>query len=151
MKELDHKIRLCVGDWSHDGHNQVENIYINANVFIEDLESAYKLGAEKIGVDITRDLCNEYDDNKIEFSVLEKFALHGFKPSMINIDVEPDDIYCGGENVDGDGFDPLRIDSTEFTQLWLFTAQVGNPLIGYEIITDDAPEINIGGYGLFTL
>jgi hypothetical protein len=149
-KELNHKIKLCIGDWSCDGHNQMENIYINCNVFIEDLESAYKTGAEKIGVDITEDLCNEYDDNKIEFSRIEKFALHGFKPSMIDIDVEPDDIHCGGENTDGDGFDPLSVDSIMFTKLWLFTAITGNPDIRYEIISDDVPEVNIGGYGLFT-
>ncbi len=36
------KIKLVIGDWSKDGHNQSEDVIINCNKSIEELQEAYK-------------------------------------------------------------------------------------------------------------
>lgn len=42
-----HTIILVVGDWSYDGHNQIDKFVIESNLSSQEIESAYKKGVKK--------------------------------------------------------------------------------------------------------
>ena len=133
--DLPHMINLVMGDWSGDGHSKTETVTILSNIDKRALEKAYKAGAKKTGVDFENEVAEEYEDNTISAEVVEKLAKHGFKIEDYSEDEDPSD---GTYGLWTDGY----------SLAWLFVAQVGNPNFKYEVITDDSPNINIGGYGL---
>jgi hypothetical protein len=140
MSELKHTINLIVGDWSHDGHNMTDTVTIHSNLNVKELEAAYKKGAKKIGVDPTKEIAEEYEDNKISKEAYDKLVTHGFDVKDL-IDVpDPDE--------SEDSYDLYS--SEAFSEIWLFVAKTGNPDFEYEMLEESDNSINIGGYGLFT-
>lgn len=125
---MDNIITLTCGDWSNDGHGRTSSGTIRANLCQNDIVKAYKKGAKIIGVDISSDLCKDYQDNAFPEKAKQKYASQGMDFS----------------EYDGEGG---YLYPELFTKLYLFTVQVGNPEFKYEVVGDS--EITIGGYGLF--
>lgn len=134
--DLPHMINLVMGDWSGDGHSKTETVTILSNLKKADVEKAYKAGVKKTKVKFSEDVARNYEDGVITTETVAALAKHGFKIEDYSEDEEPGD---RGYGLWTDGY----------SLAWLFVAQVGNPNFKYEVINDDSPNINIGGYGLF--
>lgn len=63
---LDHKIHLKIGDWSKDGHNDSDDVFIVCNIDMKALESAYKQAVHKIGINPIEDICANYKEGTYE-------------------------------------------------------------------------------------
>jgi len=150
-------IKLITG--STAGHGKTEDYYYDVNVeHSKELWDAYKRGVEICGVDLTKDLCTEYEDNGITIGDLRKLFKH-------DVIVEDDDIkaYVLGTINDGVAekaacFDDLDDNDKEFYffgngeefhDVWLEIAKLGNPDLKYRSASRQVVEFNIGGYGLF--
>ena len=120
-----HEMTLVVGDWSRDGHEMTEDFIYTVNRTPLEVEKAYSLGKEIVGVDITKE-CEEYEDNEIRGEVWEKLTKAGFAMQG------PDD----------EGFYPAQ-----FAEVWMFIASRGEPFLEYALVKGSYH--NIGGYGLF--
>lgn len=133
MKNL---IKLVVGDWSHDGHNQTDSVQILSNLSKNSINRAYENGSYKIGFDFKNSICVEYEDNSLCKEKLNILLDHG---------LWPDD----AESLKKDE-EELYLDSDQFIDIYLFIAKLGDSGFKYKIINyEENPSINIGGYGLF--
>ena len=134
--DLPFMINLVMGDWSGDGHSKTETITILSNIDKKAVEKAYKAGTKKTNVNFSDDVASDYEDSTLPTEVVTKLAEHGFKIEDYSEDEEPTD---RGYGIWTDGY----------ALAWLFIAGVGNPDFKFEVIEDDSPNINIGGYGFF--
>jgi hypothetical protein len=142
MNDLPYTITLVAGDWSHDGHSISHNEWIKSNLTSKEIQKAYKDGVEKIGVDLSEDICAEYGEESLEFQYFKKFIDAGFlkfgfelnKNDLKSIEKEEDIEY---------------LDSDFFVALYLFTVFVGNGEFKYEMVENEENNIDIGAYGLF--
>jgi len=141
-KELKHQINLVLGDWSGDGHNQTATVTIRCNLDKKQLEKAYKAGCKKTGVNFADEVASDFEDNTISKEIVEKLAKHVFKIEDYSEDEQPGESPATGEV----GYS-LWTDG--YAAAWMFIAKVGNSELEYEEMTDDSPDIHIGGYGLF--
>ena len=138
MTKLNNTITLVVGDSSHDGHKATINVIIKTNFIKSKIISAYKLGVKTLGIDLSEDVCSDYEDRTLKFSVFKKFLDAGFDTVNLNdhdlesIKLEKDIEY---------------FDSDFFAELYLFTVYIGSKDFEYKI-TEATNEIDIGGYGL---
>jgi hypothetical protein len=139
-------VNLVLGDWSHDGHSMTETVTISCNLDKKALESAYKKGTKKLGVDVDEDVASDYEDSTISFENWQKFAAAGMTLEQL-FDDNDYDVKESTEAVDNE--EAFNIYHSAFVKLWLFTAKQGNPEFEYTIEEDNSPNINIGGYGLF--
>jgi hypothetical protein len=90
----EHILKVPIGDWSCDGHNQSSDYYIISNYPVEDLQQAYKDTCKKIGLQLNhnenytglpecngygswRQIATEYQDSEIEEEALEILIEHG--------------------------------------------------------------------------
>jgi hypothetical protein len=89
-----------------------------------------------VGVDLTRDVCREYEDSTLPADVLVKLTDAGFTIPGV---ADPKAAICD---------DTEYLTPEEFAEIWLFIARKGDPDLKVEIVEDE-PSINIGGYGLF--
>lgn len=128
-----HDIQLTVGDWSMDGHGQVETVVVQSTLSRIELEKAYKAGVKKLGVNIS-EMCADYEDRHITDKTMRVFA--ALDPNLC-LD-EDDEDYPDEEG--------CYIDADIFVKLYLLTCQSGDPTLSYEIV--EPQNINIGGYGL---
>ena len=60
-----HVFRLMLGDWSGDGHGIDTTYRIQSNKPIEEVRAAYFSALEQTGLDLTEEVCAEYEDNVI--------------------------------------------------------------------------------------
>lgn len=130
---------LTVGDWSGDGHSRSDSINIECNLTVKELQAAYKAGAKKVKLDLTKDVAEDYEDCYIRADELAKLRKHGYSNDH-EVSVE-----------DTGDKDPelYRIDNYEaFADMWLFIAKVGNPKLVCKVASASA-SIHIGGYGLY--
>lgn len=121
-----YEMALVVGDWSHDGHEQTETFVYAVNLTPLEVEKAYALGTNIVGVDITKE-CEEYEDRAIRAEVSEGLAKAGFQMR---------------DDTDDEGFFPEL-----FAMVWMFIARCGNQSLEYKRV--EGSYHNIGGYGLF--
>ncbi len=127
---MNHTINIMTGDWSDDGHGQTDTTIIKTNFEKDQIDEAYKQGVLIVGVDLKRNIACEYEDDLINKEDIAKLKLHG-----IEIDFEAyDDV-------------GMRMDTDDFTEIFLKVCQLGNPQFRYEIVF--VPQVHIGGYGLF--
>lgn len=132
---MSYQITLTLGDWSCDGHGRAEKHTIKSNIPKPELETAYAEGVKRTGVDLTKSIAREFDNNLFPQVAIDKLSLFGFDPNdFLMFD-------------DYDGVEHWYIDSEGFVDLWLFIAKIGNPDLEYILYKTD--NINIGGYGLF--
>jgi len=61
--------KIPIGDWSDDGHGKCDWFIIKSNFTVEQAREAYFKSVEKSGVDVSKEIACEYEDN----SVSEKF------------------------------------------------------------------------------
>lgn len=127
-------VNLVVGDWSHDGHCKTEVITISSTFNKTQLERAYKKGTQKIGFDLTEDVCSKYEDMSVPVDVIDKLRASG---------VKVEDLIEQNENTWSFAFN-----CEAFAEVWLEIAKLGSPELEYEFCSIDDPNINIGGYGL---
>jgi hypothetical protein len=138
-----HNISLTIGDDSGDGHNMTEVVYIKSNVDIASLKEAYKVGKNRIQIDVESH-CQDYEDNKFPTSTAKRL-LEGGKASEFVTDFIQG---CIEEAFDEGDEDNLYIYSSEvYAVLWLCLARIGNPNITIQF-DGNYPNIDIGGYGL---
>lgn len=138
QSETPFRVRLVVGDWSTDGHSMTKDIWVLSNRRVSDMELAYQKGSRIVGVDLTRDVCVEYEDSVLPAEVLVKLINAGFK-GLEDFELKGGMIYDDTE----------YLAPEEFAKLWLFIASKGDPEMKTEVLEDELP-INIGGYGLFS-
>lgn len=142
--ELPNRITLVLGDWSHDGHNMTSNFIIDSNLTSKEVESAYKRGASKCGLDLRANVCSDYEDSSISAEDFKKLADAGYDRGDFG-KVDPDD--------DDPPGDPLKVgidyvDHDEFLRMWLFIVKLGEPSFECKEIRSYDVTVNIGGYGL---
>lgn len=91
------KVKLTIGDWSKDGHNQSEMFYYESNKTVEEIQQAYKDSCKLTGLSFNhnedytelglkwghpeydlRKICTEYGDasiNKFSADILLKYGI----------------------------------------------------------------------------
>lgn len=143
MTKLVNSINLIVGDWSHDGHSMTDTIAIKSNLTKEEIKNAYKQGVKTIGIDLSKDICTEYDVCSISKEQFDKFISLGFVPSWMK-KYKPERLAKEFSKIDLDFIGEF------FVEMYLFTVKLGNSDFEYEIEDECENEINIGGYGLFS-
>lgn len=77
MAELNHTIEIEVGDYSKDGHNQSDIMYIKSNYSGQEVDAAFERLKNATGIDFQY-ICEDYEDSTIHEEDLEKFVEHGF-------------------------------------------------------------------------
>jgi hypothetical protein len=137
--ENKYKIKLTMGDWSHDGHGLTEHVMVMCNLTATQLQQAYKRGCEKVGFDFTRDVAASYEDNVLPQGLLKKLEEQGFVPKEFASE--------WADPYDGEKF---RLGPDNFWQIWMFVAGLSSTLLDYEEVTGDFTDVRIGGYGLFS-
>lgn len=123
-------INLLLGDWSGDGHSITETVTIECNRNVETLKMAYERGVELTGINLTKDICSDYEDNKVSSEIIETLKVFG----MVDLpDTYDEDSYSFWTDT--------------YANTWLFIAKVGDPELEFKIVKNQS--INIGGYGLY--
>jgi len=125
---MTHKISLVLGDWSHDDHNMTDMVTVEVNLTPAQIKKAYSAGTAIVGVDLTRDVCSEYEDHKLSDAHYEVFKKSGVLP---------------------DSNEDSWMDSDTFAELYLWVCKQGDATFTYKIVANNNASINIGGYGLF--
>ena len=132
------KIKMQIGDWSNDGHNQSQD-YILSITGSTNLEKDYVAGMRKVGFDLT-EYCLDYEDNYVPKALIDKvwelgfeFKTECYRPDFAD---EPDNDLTG-------------LWADEYVDLYMTIAAIGNNNLKYEIVGDDLKIIRPGGYGLF--
>lgn len=75
------KIRFPIGDWSDDGHGHCEYFYCSAAGTLDDIREAHFACKKKYGFDIG-DICQEYEETRIDESIVEKIEAAGLCESI---------------------------------------------------------------------
>ena len=135
----EHKTKLVIGDWSHDGHCQEETYMISSNLTRDEISDAYEKCVNKIGINLTKDIAGNYENNMILKDDINKFISAGHVVS---------DEYFKEQLAENKNKE-YWLEPKVFFDLYLFTVKAGNSKFKYKIIDEDCPIINIGGYGLF--
>lgn len=76
MAELNHIIEIEVGDYSRDGHNMSDIMYIKSNYSGEEIDKSFERLKQKTEIDF-QFICDDHEDNTIHEEDLEKFVKHG--------------------------------------------------------------------------
>lgn len=132
------RMRLVIGDWSMDGHNMTESITVEANRKASAVKLAYLKGSKVVGLDVTADVCRDYEDNTLLAEDLVKLVDAGFT-GLGDFVLRPEMIFDDTE----------AVEPFDFAQYWLFIARKGDPDLRIKVVEDEE-KINIGGYGLFS-
>jgi hypothetical protein len=133
-----HRICLTVGDWSRDGHEQSDDIYILSSLDKDSLAAAYKKGVEAIGFDLEKEL-DRYEEGVISSDNVRLLSKHG----LLN------DWGFDEEKLSEDWELYHEIDT--YAELWLRIAKIGNLQLEFEFVDEDTPTLHIGGYGIYLL
>jgi hypothetical protein len=120
-------ITLVVGDYYGDGHGQTEKYLIESNLTEKELKAAYKVGTKTVGFDLTKKVCEDFEDHTISEKYRDKLAVY-------DIRVEEE------------------LDTEEFVTLYMSICKLGNENLVWNYgKREKYPSITIGGYGLFWL
>jgi hypothetical protein len=147
-KKFPHMVNLVLGDWSQDGHNLTHTVTITSNLDKKALMSAYKKGVKKLDLDVQNEVAEEYEDGSLSIEQWKKLEAAGMTLEQLfaNEKWEFDEAKEALENKE----DSFGVSYESFSRIWLFTVKQGNPEFEYEIEEGESPNINIGGYGLFS-
>jgi hypothetical protein len=140
-------IKLEVGDWSKDGHNQSDVFLIQSNLTQQEIELAYKEGCKLVGFDFSKICCQEYEDSSIKAEHIKKLKAAGI--NFGSDDPDSDDNPLEFEEIpNDDGSQSLRPKS--FCNIYLEIAKLGNKDFNYKYIKSSKDDsIKVGGYGLY--
>lgn len=126
---MDKKVKLIVGDWSYDGHNQVETFHILSTHEGKDIERFYKNGVKLLRCDPSQDV-DPYENNKLKEKTVSALTQAGFNFD----DVEGAPTLC----------------AEEYVLVYMFVARHGSDNALEWKLDESVDSINIGGYGLFS-
>lgn len=119
-------IILMAGDVSGDGHMQTETHLIECNLDQQQLQEAYKKGTKLVGFNLTKDVCEDFEDHELPEAYRKKLAKH-------KISVTEEDL-----------------DATDFAKLYMEICKLGDSNLVWNFADRvKYPTIEIGGYGLF--
>ncbi len=136
-------ISLVIGDWSGDGHDKRETINIKSSLDKKAMEKAYKKGAKKLGFDFCKDVCAEYEDNKIPSEKLDALVKLGLETKGMGLEYDL-------KRMKKDKDVGIGLWHDDFVEIYLFLIKLGNEEFTFEYLdVDTNPTINIGGYGMF--
>jgi hypothetical protein len=136
-EDLLYLIGLVLGDESGDGHDKFYQYSIYSNLDDEQLREAFKSGCNKVDVEFSDIVAEEYEECMLKSDILEKLQKAGLNISSIF------EQYHYAKDTG-----EYRLNTKSFTLIWLWIAQQGNPNFKYEFVKNK--EIYLGGYGLFT-
>ena len=136
---MHNSIRLVVGDWSGDGHEKTQDIWILSNRTEKQIQKAYKAGTKQVGFDLSETVCRNYEDCYISKEKLKTLASLGMV--LRSHDGTPYEL-----EQDEDRF---VMEAETFADMYLFIASLGDPDLKYQYDYTPDNHINIGGYGLF--
>ena len=152
-------IKLVLGDCSGDGYEKTEAIIIKSSHAEDDLNKFYKRGVKKIGFDLAKDVCTEYEDNSISAKHIAMLKAAGYKTEIeTNNNSDDPDWDCevcecnpcecvGEEKLENNNSGSLY--SQDYFDVYLFFLEVGSGgTFKYEEVPDNTSRIDIGGYGL---
>jgi hypothetical protein len=130
-------LKLVVGDWSSDGHNQSEFFYFDSNLSEAEVKAAYLEAVKKCGVGLHRPargekhkaICTEYEERTFPLELKAKLE-------SIGVDFEK---VGGSEIVFGSWGD---FGAEGVAQLFLQLVKGVRPDFEYEIINDRVPCVN---------
>ena len=81
VKKTQQTVKLAIGDWSQDGHNQCKDILYSVNKSVEEIQNAYRASCKLTGVQFHYDyskekLCVacEYEDRVVTAEVIDRLA-----------------------------------------------------------------------------
>lgn len=136
-------ISLVVGDWSGDGHDKRETVNIKSNLDKKAMEKAYKKGTKKLGFDFCKDVCAEYEDNKLPPEKLDALVKLGLETKGMGLEYDL-------KRIKKDEGVEIGLWHDDFVEIYLFIVKLGDDEFTFEYLNADAnPTINIGGYGMF--
>ena len=145
--------KIPIGDWSDDGHGKCDWFTVKSNFTVEEAREAYFKSVEESGVDITKEIAHDYEDN----SVSEKFL--NILPEFIEYLFEKELIVDWSNNEEPEYHVEERSAMAEIVCCFI---KRHNPEFEYKIIEDSIPMLpfygvdqkgrHIGhiGYGLFS-
>jgi len=144
MDNLQHQFRLPIGDWSDDGHGQVEYFLISSNANVKDVREVHYQIEETTGINLEQ-VCRKYEDNVIKEDVVDMLHQLGF------------DFQAGGFEDDNEHPDALGM-----ARLWVFLLQQTDSSLKLRIEHEKKPpmlpfygrderqrHISSVGYGIF--
>lgn len=125
-------LKIIVGDWSKDGHNQTEEFTIESSLNEKQLWKAYEAGTKIIGFNLVEDVAHDYEDDMLSLEKINLLKDHGY------------------ENLDGDEDmeEGISLYPDFHLDIFLFIVKLGHPSFEYKEL--EAAELHIGGYGLFS-
>lgn len=108
------KVKLSIGDWSHDGHNQYEDFVFEVNKSVEEIRQAYKDSCKLAGMQFNHNenytginydwrqagkyecLC-EYENSVMSSNFIQKLKAVGLDVSKYAIDGNDEELCFGIE------------------------------------------------------
>lgn len=119
---------FTVGDWSHDGHNLTEDVFVKCNMKYEKLHEV--LFTQKI-IDIEKE-CADYEDGILSEECTQRLLDLGI--------IKKDEL--NEEGVYEDMYPDAWVDTL------LNVVKHLDPIFEFEVVT--FPTFHCGGYGLFS-
>ena len=130
-------VNLVVGDWSADGHGKTDTFSIKTTFSVADVELAYLQGAQKLGHDIRKSCCQNYEDSCIPIDIMNSLFEHGFDKNSLE----------RSSDFEEEEYDGFPINQEDWVKIFLFTCKLGDPNFKYSYVK--GCTLNIGGYGFF--
>jgi hypothetical protein len=99
------KVKLTIGDWSQDGHNQYDVSVFESNKTVKEIQKAYKESCKKTGLSFNinedytglglsygseRQIATEYEEPELSELADEILTSFGINTSEYNEDTSPD-------------------------------------------------------------
>jgi len=125
---MNYIINLVLGDWSNDGHGRTTTFNIFTNLSKDEIDQAYKLGTNHLGIDFCDEIC-DHDSTILPIEVYDKLRKNGYTGKF--------KLYKG----------EIYPDIDDFVDIYLFLVKLGNPKFKYMNISDN--PLYIGGLGFF--
>jgi hypothetical protein len=135
LKQLNHTIKIMIGDWNGDGHNIYETYLIRSNFNKIWMSRAYEAASDELGFCFINEVATEYQNPYAP----------GYVVAKLREVLEDDNILMDDNMIDTD----YRIYSEQYLDIYLRILKFGDPDFRYEFVEHD-DQIDIGGYGLFS-
>lgn len=133
-------LQLRLGDPYADGHGVTGEVFIECNKDSVAVMNAYYEGKEALGIDLSENICRDYEDSSISAEDVAKLREAG-------LDIEDEMLRADDYNPEEDDPDDYKLNEESFAEIYLFIATKGDPEIEWKHTSIEF--IEIGGYGLY--
>jgi hypothetical protein len=139
-------IKLTVGDWSKDGHNQSNSYTILTNFDAKQMNAAYKIATKSLGFDYVKDVCSQYEENVPSLRRQEELLkIPEVRQMMIkDWEIKESDLE---KNDHGMLYGFCDFCDKSYVDIYLALIKHGDHSFEYKL--QEFEEIKIGGYGLY--